>query len=285
MADMPATITALKNQLSQPGAWVWLLSVALPDSGPTLRYVSNPEDLTYAGNVYTAFNFSVGSFEWNVSGEIPEVTFRVTNAAYTLQDYMRTYNGLIGGVFSFLYVNSDYLAQDFDEDLTALTIVGTQNLWPDVQFTLSVPGELRGRVPEDRLNPYACRHLFRTPAGAYTARCGYTGAPLVGVTLPAGSAVAVEQTGHGFSTGDEVRLYDIVGITGGLADDYDVTVTDANNFTLDDTDGDDFGGSFTSGKAGYAICARIPTACDERGRFPGNYSGPLGLRREAVRYA
>ncbi|HSW44019.1 MAG TPA: hypothetical protein VLM89_00420, partial [Phycisphaerae bacterium] len=165
-----------------------------------------------------------------------------------------------------------------------LTVVGAVSTWPDISLTLSVPPALRYRVPEDRLNPHVCRHAFRTPAGEYATRCGYAGKTISGVTLTPGGAISVALTGHGFATGDVVRLYSIVGISG-LADDYTITKTSDNAFTLDGTDGSDYSGTFTSGKAGYAQCRRIPEDCEARGMFPGNYSGPLSMRTEGVRYA
>lgn len=281
---MTSNLTALKNQLSQPGAWVWLLTVTLPD-GTVLRYVNNTENVVYGGQTYTAFNFAIDGFSCNTDGEIPEFTMVVTNVGYTLQQYMRTHNGLIGGTISFVQVNTQYLAEDYSEDLTTLTITGAQNTWPDIEFTLSVPSTLRHRVPEDRYNPYACRHAFRTPAGEYTTRCGYSGKSIVAIVLSGANPVQVQVTNHGFTTGDKVRLYDILGITGGLAGDYTVTWLDLNRFLLTGTVSSNFAGTFISGKAGFAQCKRIPADCMARGRFPGNYGGPLGLRREAVRYA
>lgn len=285
MPTMPSNITSLKIELSQPGAWVWLMTVALPNGGPTLRFVSNTEDVTYDGQTYSAFNFSIDAFQWNCDGEIPELTMVVTNVAFQIQDYMRDYDGLIGAEVSFVQVNTEYLAEDWSEDLTTLTVVGAVTTWPDIQFTLSVPPAMRYRVPEDRLTPHTCRHAFRTPAGEYTTRCGYTGKTISAVTLTAGAVVSVTVATHGFVTGDRVRLYNIVGITGGLDGDYTITKTGTNTFTLDGTNGSNYSGTFSSGKAGYARCSRIPSDCQARGRFPANYGGPLGLRREGVRYA
>ncbi|HNY81090.1 MAG TPA: hypothetical protein PLX34_22285 [Sedimentisphaerales bacterium] len=204
MPEMSANLTALKNQLSQPGAWVWLLTVTLP-GGPTLRYAANTEDVSYGGQTYTAFNFSIGGFTCDSEGEIPELTMTVTNVGYALQEHMRTYDGMIGGTISFVQVNTEYLAEDYSEDVVSFAIVGTGNRWPDVSFTLGVPSAARYRVPEDRFNPHSCRHKFKC------TRCGYTG-PLT-------------------------------------------------------------------------TCNRNPDDCAARSMFPGNYGGPLSLRREAVRYA
>jgi len=46
---------------------------------------------------------------------------------------------------------------------------------------------------------------------------------------------------------------------------------------------------FKGYRCGYAgaltTCDRNPDDCVARSMFPGNYGGPLSLRREAVRYA
>jgi phage-related protein len=285
MPTMPSDVSALKNSLSQPGAWVWLLTFALPNNGPVLRFCSNTEDLIYDGQVYRAFNFSVGGLTWNCDGEIPELTMVVTNVAYQIQEYVRDFNGLIGSEVSFVQVNTDYLAEDWDEDLTTLTVVGAVSTWPDIDLTLSVPPPFRYRVPEDRLNPHVCRHAFRTPAGGYTTRCGYAGMDVTSIKIDSpGNPVRVGKTGHPFVNGDVVRIFSVVGISG-LAGDYTVTKISDNYFTLDGTNQGNYSGSFTSGKAGYAQCRRIPDDCQKRGMFPGNYSGPLSMRTEGVRYA
>lgn len=275
---MTPNLTAIKNQLSQPGAWVWLLTIELPNSGGTLRYVSNTEDVSYDGDTYTSFNFAIDSFSCNTDGEIPELTMSVTNVGYVLQDYLRT-SGLIGGTVSFVLVNTDYLAEDYSEDLVSLTITGVENTWPDIHLSLSVPSAIRQRVPESRYNPHSCWYRFRT------GRCGYVGADISAISLPSGTPVSIDMAAaHGFTTGDEILL-ETTGITD-LDGIYTVTVVDTDTFTLDGTDGDDYTGSYSSGGlAGYAYCNRIPEDCDKRGRFPDYYGGPLSLRRNSVRYA
>lgn len=404
MPTMPSNITSLKNSLSQGGAWVWLLTFTLPGEGPVLRFCSNTENIVYDGQVYNAFNFSVGGLTWNSDGEIPEMNMVVTNVAYQIQEYVREYEGLIGSEVSFVQVNTDYLEEDWDDDLTTLTVVGAVSTWPDLTLTLSIPSALRYRVPEDRLNPHSCRHKFRS------ARCGYVGKAIAAITLSSGLPVSVDvaaiaaqgtltlpvnPTGydtmtigtvtyrfrstlsaandikigaslaatqdsivktlngtgsagvdyyagtttphptvsagnfssnasvltartagvagnaivttevftaatnvfdartlgqtragweHGFIDNDIVRI-ETSGITG-LNGDYVITLVDTDTFTLNGTDGADYTGSYSSGgKAGYAQCQRIPEDCLRREMFPSNYSGPLSMRTEGVRYA
>lgn len=69
---------------------------------------------------------------------------------------------------------------------------------------------------------------------------------VAGVTLPSADVVSIEATGHGFSTGDVVTFQSVGGAVELNGEDYVITVTDANNFTLDGTDGDNFT-AYTSG--------------------------------------
>ena len=55
----------------------------------------------------------------------------------------------------------------------------------------------------------------------------------------------IEATDHGFSTGNLVRFYDVVGAWqlnyAGLNTEFYITVVDNAHFTLDGTDRNDFG--------------------------------------------
>ena len=164
--SMPSNITSLKNELNQPGSWTWIVTLTTPDD-TVLRYAGNTENVTYGGNVYTALNFSIDRFSFNADGEIPEINASISNIGYALQEYIAA--GIIGGTISFLQVNTDYLSEDYSEDLLTFSITGVEVTWSVVIFTLSVPPEVRFRIPEDRYNPYTCRHRFKC------SRCGYSG--------------------------------------------------------------------------------------------------------------
>lgn len=79
---------------------------------------------------------------------------------------------------------------------------------------------------------------------------------IIGITLPSGSEVSIEATGHGLATGNVVRFTSVGGTTElnytGMNTEWTITKTDANNFTLDGTDGDDFT-AWTSGGTVAAI--------------------------------
>lgn len=378
--EMPAPLTATKNQLSQSGAWVWLLTVTLPHGGPTLRYAANTEDVVYGGHTFAAFNFTIDSFSVNTDGELPELEMRVTNIGYAIQDCLRDYSGLIGGTVSYVQVNTDYLAEDYGNDAVTLRINGAVNTWPDIHLTLGVPSEIRARVPENRQAPHTCPHQFRDK------RCAYAGQPIGVVTLSGESPVQIQVAsgyttknitgiayyanvsflgftiyvenwvgynpiyvtipnhgyttgetidiqgvtgitpningphrirvvdantfqltdtdgakhtgawvsggtagkywgGHGLSTGDDVTVESIAGITPSLNGHYKATVINPTTFTLDRTQSSSYSGTYASGgKAGFRYCCRNAQDCSARGLYPHRFGGPIALRRNAVRF-
>lgn len=74
--------------------------------------------------------------------------------------------------------------------------------------------------------------------------------PIDGLTLSSGAEVSINLDGHGWATGDTVTFHSVNGATELNGNSYEITVTDADNFTLDDTDGDDF---TTYVDGGYAV--------------------------------
>lgn len=69
---------------------------------------------------------------------------------------------------------------------------------------------------------------------------------IVGITLNANDPVSIEITDHGYSTNDVVRFYSVtekameLTYSADLHNEYIITRTDANNFTLNGTDSADF---------------------------------------------
>jgi len=78
------------------------------------------------------------------------------------------------------------------------------------------------------------------------------------ITLTPGSAVAIQATGHGRSTGDRVIFAGVGGTTELNGNIYTITVSNDNNFTLDGTDGDDFT-AWTSGGNFYCPSVSLPS--------------------------
>ena len=244
--------------------------------------VRNNEDITFGGNVYTAFNFEIEPTEHGNSGEIPSVTLRVSNITRLIESKLQDLGGGIGSTVKVTVVNSELLAENYSElEMTYDTLTcNTTSQW--VVFTLGAPSPLRQRFPLDKYLALHCRFRFNRPSDNYP-ECAYTGESIEGITLPSGSPVSANITGHPFSTGDVLSFLDVGGTTELNGNSYTITKTDANNFTLDSTDGDDFTAWTSGGTAGFATCDRTLTSCRERGNgvrfggFPGMRSGGIRI--------
>jgi phage-related protein len=281
MKNLPANIVIEKNKLATASAWLVLLDVTLTDN-TVFRLVRNNEDITFNGNVYTAFNFELEPTEQGNSGEIPSVTLRVSNITRLIESKLQDLDGGIGSTVKVTVVNSDLLAESYSELEMTFDVLACNTTSQWVVFTLGAPSPLRQRFPLDKYLALHCRFRFNRPSGNYP-ECGYSGESIEGITLPSGSPVSINIIGHPFTTGDVVSFLDVGGTTELNSNSYTVTKTDDDNFTLDSTDGDNFTAWTSGGTAGFATCKRTLSDCRIRansvrfGGFPGMRSGGIRI--------
>jgi len=268
-----------KNKLQSKAAWLILLEITLNDSGSTvLRFVRNFEDVIFGGETYTAFSFEIEPTVLESKGQIPTVTLRVNNITRLMESYLQDLDGAIGSEVKITVVNSDYLTGDYSELELTYDVLACESTAQWVVFTLGAPSPLRQRFPLEKYLALHCHWRFES------VECGYDNQKSIeGITLPSGSEVSVEITGHPFSTDDSVKFADVGGTT--KLNDYifTITKTDADNFTLNNTDGDDFTAWTSEGTAGFATCKRTLADCRIRenatrfGGFPGMRSGGVRI--------
>lgn len=271
-----------KNKVATPNAWLVLLEITLTDS-TIFRLAGNDEDITFDGEVYTAFNFQLDPTEINSKGQIPTSTLRVSNVTNLLQPKLQELNGGTGSLVKILVVNSGLLAEDFTEIELNYEVLESSSTNKWIDFILGAPSPLRQPFPLNRYKALGCGWRFES------VECGYVRKVVVDVTLS--DPVSLEITDHDFEADDAVTLYTINGITGGIEGNYLIkAATDSNNVTVktlagDDVDGGDFGGSYTSGGfAGYTTCERTLKACRQRENSP-RFGGNAAMRSGGVRIA
>jgi hypothetical protein len=278
-------ILAEKNKLNQTGVWPWLLALTPAGSGTTYRYTNNTAAVSYGGQTYAALPFRIEPIDKSGDGQLQAVQIIVTDIGLTLQSVIRAYNGLRRASVTLTQVNTGLLTEDFSGDSVTFQVSHCQNKYTDIVIYCGVPGSLKHRVPEDEYFALQCRHDFRIPSGAYSSRCGYTPKTIVAVNIGVPGRVSVEVTNHGFVTDDTVALFTVNGITPSLAGDWTIEKFNDNVFKVNDTDGLDYSGSYTSGGlAGYAKCPRLLTTCCNYGRNT-NYGGIAASRADAIRLA
>jgi len=168
------TLSALsileKNKLSSMGAWLLFVTVTMPDA-TVIRIVRNNEDVTYQGNTYTAFDFSLEAIVHGSKGKLPSVNLRVGNVGRVFQSYIEAQSGIVGSTVLLQVVNSALLSENFSElDLT-FEIQKTSADSNYVSFELGVPSPLNKRFPLYRYAGAICNWVSRYKG----AECKYAG--------------------------------------------------------------------------------------------------------------
>lgn len=278
MRNMPANIVIEKNRMSTAAAWLILLEITLTDTPATVfRLVRNNENIIFEGNEYTAFNFEIDPTEQSSEGRISTTVLRVSNITRLIESNLQTLNGGAGSNVKVTVVNSELLSEDYSDQEFNFSVLETSTSSKWVEFRLGAPSPLRQRFPLNRYLALHCRWRFEN------IECSYARKTVAGVTLAGTDPVSIEVTGHGFSTGDQIRHADIAGITPAILT-FTITKTDVDNYTLDGTDSSDYSGAYTSGgTAGFLVCGRTLEECRIRenavqfGGFPGIRSGGVRL--------
>jgi hypothetical protein len=134
------------------------------------------------------------------------------------------------------------------------------------------------RYPLERYLALHCNWRFET------VECGYAQKAIAGITLSGTNPVSIQINNHNWNTGDSIRLDDVLGIMPTLDDEYIITKTDADNFTLDGTNSSLFSGSFTSGTVGLSACRRTLADCRHRENSV-RFGGFAGMRSGGVKIA
>ena len=177
-AELPAPVGAIKNKLNTPSAWLWLLDITITGVSETLRFVNNPENITYNGNIYTRCNFTLGTWESKSPGELPSRTINISNIDLVnyLLPYVRNYNGIVGATAVITPVNSFHLNIDMSSKAQEFTITQSSPAQEYIIFVLGTPNPLIQRFPSDR---YIALHCSRFVSRFKGVECGYSGGETV----------------------------------------------------------------------------------------------------------
>lgn len=285
MKSLPTNLIIAKNRLDCKYPWLLLLEVHLNDDADTVRRFvrsgtdGSGADISYGGEIYTAFNFDIGLIRQSAEADVPTTRLSVCNISQFLEPDIQATDELDGASVKIIIVHADNLDEDHSELELEYDIISPAITATDVTFTLGAPSPLRRNFPMHRYFADFCWHYFED------ARCGYTGKAVAGVTLAGSDPVSVECTGHGFADNDVIRLADIAGVTPSMAGNYAITKTDNDNFTLNSTDSSDYSGSYTSGgTAGYAVCPGHLSDCRDR-ENSSKFGGFVGLKDGGIKFA
>ena len=74
------------NNISNGGVLLVALEIFIPDT-PTVRVINNSENITFKGNEYVAFPFSIGELS-AAKGETPTFQLQIDNTSRAMQQYI-----------------------------------------------------------------------------------------------------------------------------------------------------------------------------------------------------
>lgn len=168
MLNLPLALRLEKNKLVSTAPWLILLSLTLPDAS-VIRLVRNTDDVTFGGNVYTAFAFELGDVSSGGDGRIQGVTLKVANPGRALQPYLEAYGGMVGCAVTLVVVHADNLATDYTELTLAWDVISAESAEDWIVFTLGAENPLRRRFPLQAAIPFSCNWQFKG------IECGYAG--------------------------------------------------------------------------------------------------------------
>ena len=169
MLNLPLLLRQEKNNIASTAPWLALLDLTLPDNSH-IRLVRNTEDITFGGNVYTAFAFDLGEIRSAGEGKISGVALRVANPERAFALYMEQYAGLVGCNVTLQVVHAGNLSEDHSELALYWQVIAAtvDDEW--VTFTLGEENPLRRRFPLQSAMPANCNWIFKG------AECAYAGA-------------------------------------------------------------------------------------------------------------
>jgi phage-related protein len=172
-----------KNKLATEHPWLCMIELVMdPVNAPNniLRLVANNEDITYKGNVYTAFNFIFDAVESKSQGELPTVAIRVSNVDRLIQSEMEAVGGAVDATCKVIITSAADLSGEPELESDYI-IVSSECNELYATFTLGGANPLLQLFP---LIPYVanyCQHVYNTPAlqtalSPLGLPCGYEGA-------------------------------------------------------------------------------------------------------------
>lgn len=169
MLNLSNNILQAANSLVQDSPWLVLLDIQV-ESEPVMRIVNNTDDVSFSGNTYTAFAFTIDQPKQSSKGEIPSIQLQVANATRTLQTYLEAYSGGVGASVTIRIVNAEHLTEDYAELTTTMTVIAAKATAQWVTWTLSAINPLNRKFPLHQYIATSCRFKFKG------AHCGYAGA-------------------------------------------------------------------------------------------------------------
>ena len=167
---LPSSLILAKNRLSSTDPSLCLLQIAMPTLASDIRLVANDVDITWDGQIWTAFPFEIDNVGEPARGELPSVTIRVSNVTRAVQGYVEQADGGVDADVTIRVIDggdlvntTPYISLDFRVASTSI-----DQEW--VSFNLTSYDTWKRTFPRNRCLKNHCNFAFKG------LHCGYAGA-------------------------------------------------------------------------------------------------------------
>lgn len=176
MREIPDALKSLKNRLSQPRPFLWLISVRVPSDPETMiRITPNPKQVSFGTNqagepiVYSPFPVGIGQIEEDSEGGTPELTLTVGGVTREIMALLLQYDFLTGQPVTLTLVHEDHLDDPEAGASLQFEITDVNGDERKVTFVLSTENLYNWTVPSERIHRDFCGFPYRG------RRCGFVG--------------------------------------------------------------------------------------------------------------
>lgn len=189
MTQTPPVAETFKTQLPEVIDLFTLDIATLLPAGSTDQAIyrfcnwsqTDGNDITYAGNTYTAVPMQANGFELNTSGKLERPNIVFANVGLAITALTNTYSDLVGASVSRIRTLTTYLDGEPGADPDAywgpdewIVEQKSNETKLSVTFQLAIPFDLEGRsLPGRRLLREQCQWIYRSDIGCHYSGTNY----------------------------------------------------------------------------------------------------------------
>lgn len=162
--DLSTAAIIEKNKVATDGVYLLLLTIEYKSETP-IRLVLNNEEITFKGNTYYPYYFSLSEVK-KTSSEMPSATLTVSNITGTIQRILEAYDGANGAHVKAAVINTNLSDEILEEENFVIT--GATAKKDAITIKLGCGMSLDKRFPNYRIMKDWCPFKYKG------IRCGCT---------------------------------------------------------------------------------------------------------------
>lgn len=173
--DLTAVVKSDKNKLTSDSVYLIALEINVPTLEIPIRIVSNNENITWQGNLYSRFPFELEEISETSTNERSLFKIKASNINNIIGEYLRAYdvyvkkNGFEPVEIELYVLNTN----DLDSGIPIVNYTLEMNKFSlntfEITFFVSSKDIYKVSVPMNSMYPNNCRFNFKS------VQCGYNG--------------------------------------------------------------------------------------------------------------